>query len=272
MILRSGFSGFWLGAASMLLSVGAQAQSPSCELLKQTLATRIPPEIRGYAMDDVPARTPVPPGGKVIGTCEGGARKVIYRRFGGAPLNGEGVAAPASAPAPITAATPTPSPAPASAPAPATPAPKPAPAPVVVQKEAPKPKVEPRATVQPAVVPAASAPVMAVPKPAPVLPSPPAPASSVRIATAAVALSAPLKPVAAEKPADPPAPAPLPAEPPAVATPQAAEPGDDGAGLFGRHGHWLWLLLAVPLATLAWRWVSHRMAYDSAGLPRGPRL
>jgi hypothetical protein len=233
----------------MLLAHGALAQSPSCELLKQSLASRIPPEIRGYAMDDVPARTPVPPGGKVIGTCEGGARKVIYRRFGGPPLSGEG--GTAAAPAAVASAAPTPAPAPTAAPTPAPkPPPPPAPAPAsVAPAAAPKPKVEPVAPAKPVAPPAASAPVAAGPKPAPA--SAPAPL-----------FMGPVLPPVVEKAPEPPA---------VLAAPQA--PADDaGRGFFSTYGRWLWLLLALPLAGLGWAWVSHRMAYDSAGLPRGPRL
>lgn len=242
-----------LCTTSMLLAHGAQAQSPSCELLKQTLASRIPPEIKGYAMDDVPARTPVPPGGKVIGTCEGGARKVIYRRFGGPPLASDG-GATASTPAPAAqAAAPAPTPAPTPAPAPR---PASAPSPVMVQKEPPKPKPEPVAPPKPPTPPAAPAPVASSPAP-------------VVVAAA--------KPTVVDKPAEPlmaraatPAPASLPAEPPAPRATPASD--NDEPGFFSTYGHWLWLLLALPFVAWLWSWVSHRMAYDSAGLPRGPRL
>jgi outer membrane biosynthesis protein TonB len=226
---------------SMLMASAAQAQSNSCELLKQTLAARIPPEIRGYAMDDVPAKTPVPSGGKVIGTCEGGARKVIYRRFGGAPLTGDDGQAPGSA----------------SAPAAPTPA---APPPVAVQKEVPKPKAE---TAAPKPVPS--------PPPAlsPAVSPAPAPAPAVRAVPAPVVAPAPT-------PAVPPSLAPavveMPAKPPALTPPSATATADDGSGFIEAYGRWLWLLLALPFGAWLWAWISHRMAYDSAGLPRGPRL
>lgn len=217
-------NGLLLFTAPLLLAHAAHAQSPSCELLKQALAGRIPPEIKGYSMDDVPARTPVPSGGKVIGTCEGGARKVIYRRFGGPPLVVDGAGGTA-------AATPT------------TPAPGSAPAPAAVQpKEAPKPKPEP--VVAPKPVP-----------PKPVLPT----VASAPVASATVV--APAAPPAAEKPAEAPAVA---LSPPPVT--------DDEPGFLSTYATWLWLLLALPLVAWVWAWVSHRMAYDEAGLPRGPRL
>src|SRR6266568_1442863 len=66
--------------ASMLLAAGAFAQAGACDQLKATLAARIDPSIRGFSLETVPGGTPVPPGAKVIGTCEGGARKILFRR------------------------------------------------------------------------------------------------------------------------------------------------------------------------------------------------
>jgi hypothetical protein len=69
-----------LVASSMLLAAGAQAQTP-CDQLKAVLAARIDAAgARGYSLEAVPAGTPVPAGAKVIGTCEGGASKILYRR------------------------------------------------------------------------------------------------------------------------------------------------------------------------------------------------
>ena len=67
-------------AFSMLLAAGAQAQTP-CDQLKGVLAARIDAAgALGYNLETVPAGTPVPPGAKVIGTCEGGTSKILYRR------------------------------------------------------------------------------------------------------------------------------------------------------------------------------------------------
>ncbi|MBL0730974.1 DUF1161 domain-containing protein [Piscinibacter sp. HJYY11] len=265
-----------LSTIPMLLAPGAQAQSNSCELLKQTLASRIPPEIKGYAMDDVPARTPVPAGGKVIGTCEGGARKVIYRRFGGAPIAADGSAgsapaatAPAPAPAPAPTATPTPTPVPATRPTAS------APAPAVAQKEVPKPKPEPAVAAKPVTPAPAPAPLAAAPKPAPV-PPPPAPAPAPRPAPVVTTVaSAPAPAVALARPVviDKPAERSAVATTAAPATPTSGhDSGNDKSGFLSTYGRWLWLLLALPLVAWLWSWVSHRMAYDEAGLPRGPRL
>jgi len=95
--------------AALLLGQGAHAQGSACDQFKATLAARIDPSIRGFALDTVPAATPVPPGAKVIGTCEGGAYKILFRRSGGAPSPSAAAAVvdgPASTPTtgPVTAA------------------------------------------------------------------------------------------------------------------------------------------------------------------------
>ena len=105
--------GAWmlLHAASLLLALDANAQGSACDQLKGTLAARIEASgVRDYNFEIVPASTPVPPGARVIGTCEAGRYKVLYRRGSGTP----GAAAePADAARP--APTPRPPP-PASAP------------------------------------------------------------------------------------------------------------------------------------------------------------
>jgi hypothetical protein len=79
---------------------GALAQANACDQLKATLAARIEATgVRGYSLEVVPASTPVPAGAKAIGNCEGGERKVLYRRWGGA----HAAAALASAAAPSVA-------------------------------------------------------------------------------------------------------------------------------------------------------------------------
>jgi hypothetical protein len=86
--------------------VGALAQANACDQLKATLAARIEATgVRGYSLEAVPAATPVPAGAKAIGNCEGGARKVLYRRWGdaSAAAGAQAAAAPASAAAPSVA-------------------------------------------------------------------------------------------------------------------------------------------------------------------------
>lgn len=128
--------------AALWLPAAALAQGSACDQLKATLAARIEATgVRGYALEAVPAATPVPAGAKAIGHCEGGARKILYRRWGGA-------SAAASAPL-IAAQAPPKRPPPVVRPE--VPAPvasvavaKPAPAPVVTV-EAAKPR-PPRAS------------------------------------------------------------------------------------------------------------------------------
>ncbi len=124
----------------MFVAGGAQAQTPACDQLKNTLAARIDPSIRGFTLETVAGDAPVPPGAKVIGTCEVNAYKILFRRGGDtrpAPFGGNATA-PALKPAP---AAPTPPPNPPPAPA-AKPVPTPAPPPPAAPPPAPKPAPE----------------------------------------------------------------------------------------------------------------------------------
>jgi hypothetical protein len=58
----------------------------------------------------------------------------------------------------------------------------------------------------------------------------------------------------------------------AVARAAAPEPAPAPAARLA--GFWPWLAgaLALPLAVALRTWITRRRAYDSAGLPRGPRL
>ena len=69
-----------LSGAIALLAAPAQAQSSACDQLKRVLATRLAGDPRSYTLEAVPAGTPLPPGGQFIGNCEGGTRKILYRR------------------------------------------------------------------------------------------------------------------------------------------------------------------------------------------------
>lgn len=83
-----------LQAASMLLAAGAQAQTDPCEQLKGVLAARIEATgVRGYSLETVPAGTPVPRGAKAIATCQSGASKVLYRRWGATQPSSDGAEA-----------------------------------------------------------------------------------------------------------------------------------------------------------------------------------
>lgn len=133
--------------AALWFPAAALAQGSACDQLKATLAARIEATgVRGYSLEAVPAATPVPAGARAIGNCEGGALKILYRRWGGAsaPASAAAIGAPevpAKRPPPVARVE---MPAPmASVPAPA---PKPPPTPVlapapVVKAEAVEPPV-----------------------------------------------------------------------------------------------------------------------------------
>ena len=113
---------------TIMLAAHAQTQdmSATCERLKAALSARIEAGgVRGYGLDPLPANAPLPPGTRVIGTCDGGATKMVYRRFAAAPA-----AEPAAAPAPRVHASP---------PAHSSPPHALKPAPVAVQAPAPAP-------------------------------------------------------------------------------------------------------------------------------------
>lgn len=125
--------------AALWLPATALAQGSACDQLKATLAARIEATgVRGYSLEAVPAATKVPAGAKAIGNCEGGAFKILYRRWGGA-------SAPASAAAVVAPEVPSKRPPPAvrpevPAPAVSVPVPKPAVAPVVTVEAAKPPQ------------------------------------------------------------------------------------------------------------------------------------
>ena len=132
-----------LQVAAMFVADDVRAQSSACEQLKSTLAARIDASgVRGYVLEPLPADEPLPPGARVIGTCDAGRTKMLYRRAGGPQVPNAAPAAARPAPAPAPAPTPAPTPAPAPAPTPvpaATQAPAPAPPPVQAPTPAPAP-------------------------------------------------------------------------------------------------------------------------------------
>lgn len=155
----------WASAVLWLPAV-ALAQGSACDQLKATLAARIEATgVRGYSLEAVPASTPVPAGAKAIGNCEGGARKVLYRRFGGASVAASAPAVAKEAPPSKRQALPArvevSVPVAASAPVPTlkpVPVPVPALAPEPVKAEPVRPKeAEPKRVVESAPLPAAPA-------------------------------------------------------------------------------------------------------------------
>ncbi len=235
--MRVGACGAGFTVLALLAAPAALAQSSNaCDMLKATLAQRIEATgVRGYSLEAVPASEPTPKDGRVIGNCEGGAFKMVYRRFGGTATATEGRTAPEKSAAAAPPPSPPPSPRPAaSAPAPAAsrPLPSPTPLPTPAPTPTPKPVAPTPAPPSPSPVPVPS------PSPSPVLP-------------------------AAE--AAPPAPSPAPSEPAPAA---AADEGFPG----GAYWPWLALVIVVPLALWGGARIRYRLRYDEAGLPRGPRL
>jgi hypothetical protein len=238
--------GLLLGGA-LLGAAHAQTPGGACEQLTARLAARIEASgVRGYSLEVVSGNTPVPRDAKVIGTCEGAARKVLYRRWGGstAAAPASAAPAPAAAPAPVPSrsaqAVPTPAPPPPAVAAPAAPAPAP--------KSAPSPAPLPAPTPLPP----------SPPPPAPAQPPAPAPAP----ASLAPAATQPTS-LAPRKPGEPPALLARPAEPSVPLTQRLTD-------LVLAQWGWLAAALGLLLAHRAWR--ARFSAVDKSGLPRGPRL
>ena len=239
-------------ALMALLATGAaRPQTPACEQLKSELATRIDASgARGYALEAVRAGTPMPAGAKVIGSCESGRYKVLYRRW----------AAAASTDVPETPARD-----------------KLAAAPPDASKTAPSaPRQKPNTAV-PAARPPAVAPPAAAQPPAPLPPSAatgetsaaPPPTAGRTSGDTAIGVRASAVLVARIDVPAAQAAAPAPSSETVVAQPSWARRAIDLA-----RGHWPWLLVLALLPLAGWlysRWAYHR-ASDEAGLPRGPRL
>jgi hypothetical protein len=229
-----------LAAATGLLLAGApaRAQIGACEDLKARLAQRISGGPGSYVMEAVPAATAVPPGVKVIGTCGGGAWKVLFRR-GSAPIVLDGATS-----------APTASLSPSSSQGASSPAPKPTRAEAAradATASAPAPGAASRQ--ESARTARSPAPPVTPPVPAaPVLPLPAEPVAPVSEATAS-------------------SPGTLDAAVSDTSTP------DGWRTLVERHRLWLAAgLVGLPLAAWLYAWVARRRAYDEQGLPRGPRL
>lgn len=237
--------------AGLMLGASAQAQTVACEMLKTSLASRVPADVKDFTLEAIPMADPVPEGGKQIGTCQTNTYKVIIRRHG-TPAAAAAFAAAGSGIVAAKAAPGTPAPGPTVVP----------PAPV---------------TAAPAQAPASAA----VPTKPPVAaqPAPPPPPPPQKTAPAAAAPASP--PAAAEERAKVETPAPAPARArkgestPATTAPMAAKPAEpaaSGPGFFTRNWKWVAGGFVLVFAALAWAWVVHRRDYDEAGLPRGPKL
>jgi hypothetical protein len=229
---------------SMLVAASPPAQASACDDYKAVLAARFESAgVRGYSLELVPANAPVPPGAKVIATCEGGARKFLYRRWAaaGASTAGAASAAPAASAARAAAVA-----------------------------DAPPRRAPPGAREER--VPAA----LAASAPAPV--SPPVPRSK-EAATVAVMAATPAKPVvgsASEVVAANPIERSVVAPPAALKAETAADtavtPTQEASGFAARYWPWIGALALLALAGGLWLWRSYFSAYDKDGLPRGPAL
>jgi hypothetical protein len=225
-----------LQVASMLLATGAHAQTNACDQLKSVLAARIDASgVRGYTLETVPASTPVPPGAKVIGNCESGASKILYRRGGATrpASDAPDAAEPASAPQAIV---------------------------VPSEQTRRSPGVRGDRSSRPAPASAATA-------------STPPPAAQANESAASAAAPPPghASEVATARDVDRAAAQPQQTAPAKTAKPKVA-PAGQASGFIAEYWRWIGALVFVLLAASVWVWHAHRSAYDDAGLPRGPRL
>lgn len=69
-----------VAAALSLAGVSASAAGKPCEELKTEIAAKLDAKnVTGYALDIVDADK-ADTNGKVVGSCEGGAKKIVYSR------------------------------------------------------------------------------------------------------------------------------------------------------------------------------------------------
>jgi len=67
-----------LAAGLMALAGGALAAGKPCEELKAEIAAKLDAkDVKGYKLEIVKKGEPA---GKVIGSCEGGTKEIVYRR------------------------------------------------------------------------------------------------------------------------------------------------------------------------------------------------
>ncbi len=229
--------------ASIMLAASPQAGASPCEDYKAVLAARIDATgVRGYTLEVVAADAPVPPGAKVIATCEAGARKFLYRRWGAVGASSAGAASAARAASAAQAA------APAEAPS---------------RRATRGAREEPASTAVPA-----SAPVrMRMPDAnaaKPVLVAP--------VAAAVVPAAASASVVAAARPIAPAVVVPPPAVRADAAATAEVTPKPKASGFAAGQWQWIGAIALAALVAGLWLWRARFSAYDRDGLPRGPRL
>ncbi|MDZ3994480.1 DUF1161 domain-containing protein [Pseudomonas sp. Teo4] len=67
-----------LAAGLLALASGAMAAGKPCEELKAEIAAKLDAKgVKGYTLEIVNKGDPA---GKVVGTCEGGNKEIVYRR------------------------------------------------------------------------------------------------------------------------------------------------------------------------------------------------
>lgn len=67
-----------LAVGLMVLAGGAMAAGKPCEELKAEIAAKLDAKgVKGYSLEIVNKGEPA---GKVIGSCEGGTKEIVYRR------------------------------------------------------------------------------------------------------------------------------------------------------------------------------------------------
>lgn len=233
--------------ASIVLTTSPLARASPCDDYKAVLAARIEATgVRGYSLEVVLANAPVPPGAKVIATCEAGARKFLYRRWGAAGTAAAGAAnaAPAASPVPAAMA--------ADAPA---------------RRAAPGAREVPAVTALPASVPARVR--VPVPVPDANVAKPPL-VAAVAAPRAAAAASASV--VAAARPISPAVVAPPPAVGADTAATAEVTPKQRASGFAAADWQSIGALALGALVAGLWLWRARFSAYDKDGLPRGPRL
>jgi len=90
-----------LAAAAFLLPMLAHA---SCDALKSQIDGKLQAKhLTGYTLDVVPADQADSSGGKVVGSCEGDSKKIVYTRGGSSSDAGNGQDAAPSDSAPASA-------------------------------------------------------------------------------------------------------------------------------------------------------------------------
>ncbi len=247
-----------VGVLLVAIAPAARAQSANCETFKERLAASLEAKgVHGFALEIVPRRTPVPSGARVVGSCDGGAYTVLYRRWAAAGSttpaaestgsSASGASAPESLPAVAVAAS-----------APLT--------------RAERRKAEREKAASAAAARAAAASEAAAKSAAQA--ATPAPAPGAAPAPASIMPPAPIAPLSAQPAASTAQVVAASTELPPVALSKAgAESPPSRFDDLARRIAWI---VAAVIALVALvkgfrRWRHHRY-YDESGLPRGPRM